>query len=62
MILTTEALKRCHDLERGFQRLNLGRGGPRDLAMIGKTLVEVHVTRSILENIFPVDPDVTEYA
>ncbi len=33
-----EALKACPDGERALSRLALGRGGPRDLAMIGQTL------------------------
>lgn len=35
-----EALRRCPDIERALSRLSLGRGGPRDLAVIRDALRE----------------------
>ncbi len=35
-----ELLKRCPDLERAMSRLSVGRGGPRDLAMVRDGLIQ----------------------
>src|SRR5271156_3864806 len=43
-----ERLKRCPDIERGFPRLSLGRGGPRDLAALCQSLGETAALRDML--------------
>ena len=43
-----ERLKGCPDIERGLTRLSLGRGGPRDLAALCKSLGETATLRGIL--------------
>jgi DNA mismatch repair protein MutS len=42
------ALKRCPDIERALSRLALGRGGPRDLAALGRGLAETESLRKAL--------------
>jgi DNA mismatch repair protein MutS len=43
-----ERLQRCPDIERALTRLNLGRGGPRDLAALGQSLGETGSLREML--------------
>jgi DNA mismatch repair protein MutS len=43
-----ERLKRCPDIERGLTRLSLGRGGPRDLAVLCQSLGETAALRGML--------------
>lgn len=50
-------LKQCPDMERALARLSLGRGGPRDLAMIKDTLSH---TVTLFQKLNSVTPGVTE--
>ncbi len=43
-----ERLRHCPDLERALTRLGLGRGGPRDLAALGRALAETATLRDLL--------------
>jgi DNA mismatch repair protein MutS len=43
-----ETLGRCPDIERALGRISLGRGGPRDLAVIGEALERARHLRSVL--------------
>jgi DNA mismatch repair protein MutS len=43
-----ERLKRCPDIERALTRLSLGRGGPRDLAALCRSLGETASLREML--------------
>jgi DNA mismatch repair protein MutS len=43
-----EQLKRCPDIERALTRLSLGRGGPRDLAALCRSLGETASLREML--------------
>ncbi len=43
-----ERLRHCPDLERALTRLGLGRGGPRDLAALGRALAETATVRDLL--------------
>jgi DNA mismatch repair protein MutS len=43
-----ERLKRCPDIERAVTRLSLGRGGPRDLAVLSQSLAETAALRDVL--------------
>jgi DNA mismatch repair protein MutS len=43
-----ERLKRCPDIERALTRLSLGRGGPRDLAALSRSLGETAALRDML--------------
>ncbi|GAB4150103.1 MAG: DNA mismatch repair protein MutS [Sphingomonadales bacterium] len=43
------ALRRTPDLERALSRLALGRGGPRDVAAIGRALAQTGLIRARLE-------------
>jgi DNA mismatch repair protein MutS len=43
-----ERLKHCPDIERALTRLNLGRGGPRDLAALRQSLSETAGLREML--------------
>jgi DNA mismatch repair protein MutS len=49
-----DRLKRCPDIERALTRLNLGRGGPRDLAALCQSLGETASLREMLA-----DPRIT---
>ncbi|GAB3117535.1 DNA mismatch repair protein MutS [Novispirillum itersonii] len=44
-----EALRRCPDIERALSRLSLGRGGPRDLAVIRDALREAPSLRLLVQ-------------
>ena len=43
-----ERLRHCPDIERALTRLNLGRGGPRDLAALRQSLAETAALRDML--------------
>jgi DNA mismatch repair protein MutS len=43
-----ERLRHCPDIERALTRINLGRGGPRDLAALGRSLGETAALRGML--------------
>lgn len=43
------AMKQLPDMERALARLNLGRGGPRDLVMIREGLKQTDIIRSLLQ-------------
>lgn len=47
--LIREQLKSMPDMERALSRLSVGRGGPRDLAMIRDGLKQVEIIRSALQ-------------
>ncbi|VAV90512.1 DNA mismatch repair protein MutS [hydrothermal vent metagenome] len=43
-------LKRCPDLERAMSRLSVGRGGPRDLAMVRDGLIQAAEIKAVFQN------------
>lgn len=45
------SLKGCPDMERSLTRLSLGRGGPRDLAVLGKSLREAIRLKGLLRTV-----------
>jgi DNA mismatch repair protein MutS len=47
-VAVRDRLRRCPDIERALTRLNLGRGGPRDLAALSRSLVETGGLREML--------------
>ncbi|MCB1580877.1 MAG: DNA mismatch repair protein MutS [Rhodospirillales bacterium] len=48
--LLREQLKAMPDMERALSRLSVGRGGPRDLAMIRDGLMQIEIIRAALQN------------
>ncbi len=42
-------LKRCPDLERAMSRLSVGRGGPRDLAMVRDGLIQAAEIKAVFQ-------------
>ena len=48
-----QVLKECHDIERGLQRILLGRGSPRDLLHICSTLKNSSSLKLVLEQHAP---------
>ncbi|MEZ5813776.1 MAG: DNA mismatch repair protein MutS [Alphaproteobacteria bacterium] len=48
--LLREQLREMPDMERALARLSVGRGGPRDLAMIRDGLTQIEVIRASLQN------------
>jgi DNA mismatch repair protein MutS len=57
-----ERLKRCPDIERALTRLSLGRGGPRDLAALCRSLGETASLRAMLAapSLIPLPERLTE--
>ncbi|MCB9983238.1 MAG: DNA mismatch repair protein MutS [Rhodospirillales bacterium] len=48
--LLRDQLKEMPDMERALSRLSIGRGGPRDLAMIRGGLTQIEIIRASLQN------------
>src|SRR6185437_4089906 len=46
-----ETLRRCPDMARAMARLSLGRGGPRDLAVLRDTLRETATVKALIDGV-----------